>query len=461
MVNVTYVQGFQAQDLRDDPQNARRLADRHRIERGPIVAGGERLAWSQPAGDGQRYLRRYRNGPVFAPVTGYFSPFSETRLESAGNHILDGTDPRFATTSLVDRLLGERIPGGTVHATVDPDAQRAAYRALKASGARRAAAVALDAETGAILVLASTPSYDPGEVSVLDGEKAQRAFARLGAQPLKPLLDKATGELFPPGSTFKTVVASAALAAGADAGTGVRAGRRYRAPGAGQAINNDESDIGGDCDRPSIPLLTAYAQSCNTTFAFMGAEEPGNEAVHAKAGEYGFGTRIEIANGLRSAAASFPRTGEPALSALASIGQGSTVATPLQMAMVASAAINDGEVMVPHLVQRFTAADGTEIGRTRPRRLGRAMTSGQAADMQRMMEAVVAKGTATRLRGTSVRGGKTGTADIEGAGYNDRWFIGFGPREDPRYAVAVMTEAPGYGIESGPIVAEIIDALRG
>lgn len=94
-----------------------------------------------------------------------------------------------------------------------------------------------------------------------------------------------------------------------------------------------------------------------------------------------------------------------------------------------------------------------------PRRPSRALSSEQAAQMRDMMEAVVERGTARSLRGTSVLGGKTGTADVDGAAYNDRWFIGFGPREDPEFAVAVMTEAPGYGIESGPIAARIIDAL--
>lgn len=173
MANITYVQGFEAQDLRDDSLNARRLQDRFKVDRGPITADGERLAWSEKTGD-DRYQRRYKDGKVFAPITGYFSVFSQTGIEDAENHFLDGTDPRLATTNLVDKLIGKHVPGGTVEATVDPEAQRVAYRALASSGARRGAAVVLDAETGAVLVLASTPSYDPGDVSMLDGEKRRR-----------------------------------------------------------------------------------------------------------------------------------------------------------------------------------------------------------------------------------------------------------------------------------------------
>ncbi|MEU8797087.1 penicillin-binding transpeptidase domain-containing protein [Spirillospora sp. NPDC048819] len=458
MANITYVQGFQAQELRDSALNARRLDDRFKIDRGPIVADGERLAWSEKI-DGERYRRRYEDGPVFAPVTGYFSVFSQTGLEEAANHFLDGTDDRLATSNLIDKILGEHVPGGTVEATVDVEAQRVAYRALKDAGVRRAAAVVLDADTGAILVMASTPAYDPNEVSTLDREEAEAAFQRLNAQRLKPLLNKATGELFPPGSTFKTVVAAAALEAGASKDTGVRAGRSYKPPGAGQAINNDAGDIGGACDLRRIPLIEAYAQSCNTTFAYMGAEEPGNDAVHEEAAEFGFGDRIEYADGLLSAASSFPRTDQPALSALGSIGQGSTVATPLQMAMVAAGILNDGVIMRPHLIDRLRAPGGRTVDDISPGRMSRALTSEQARQMRDMMEAVVERGTGKSLKGTSILGGKTGTADVTGAPYNDRWFIGFGPREDPEYAVAVMTEAPGYGIESGPIAAEIVGAL--
>lgn len=458
MANITFVQGFQAQELRDDALNARRLDDRFKIDRGPIVADGERLAWSEKIDD-ERYRRRYKDGPAFAPVTGYFSVFAQTGLEDAENHFLDGTDDRLATSNLVDKLIGKHVPGGTVEATVDVKAQRAAYDALKGAGARRAAAVVLDADTGAVLVMASTPSYDPDDVSTLDREKAEAAFDRLGDQPLKPLLNKAALELFPPGSAFKTVVAASALEAGASENTRVKAGRSYTPPGAGQAINNDAGDIGGSCDLSQIPLIEAYAQSCNTTFAYMGAEEPGNDAVHAEAAEFGFGDRIEYADGLRSAASSFPKTDQPALSALGSIGQGSTVATPLQMAMVVAGVLNDGVVMKPHLVDKLRAPDGSTVDEISPKRMSRALSGDQARQMRHLMQAVVERGTGKSLKGTSVLGGKTGTADVEGAAYNDRWFIGFGPRDDPEYAVAVMTEAPGYGIESGPIAAKIIDAL--
>ncbi|MFC4906253.1 penicillin-binding transpeptidase domain-containing protein [Actinomadura gamaensis] len=460
MANVTYVQGFEAQSLRDDPQNTRQYSNRDAIARGPIVAGGERIAWSDAVAK-NKYQRRYKDSETFSPITGYFSMFSQTQLESSENHVLDGSDPRLKTTSLMDRILGRKVPGGTVETTINPRAQRAAYQALAGSGGRRAAAVALDPRTGAILVMASYPSYDANQVAVPNAKQAQAAFDRLNKDASKPLLSKATGEVFPPGSTFKTVVASSAMAAGTTKDTSVPAGRSYKPRGAGQPINNDAGDIGGECDNASIPLITAYAQSCNTTFAYMGAERPGNGGVSDQAARFGFYKKIEYDKGLSSAVSSFPKTGQPSLSALGSIGQGSTIATPLQMAMVAAAVVNDGKVMRPYLVARLRGADGTVVQGATRQSLGQALNADQAGQMRDLMREVVKSGTGKSLQGSSVGGGKTGTADIEGVSYNDRWFIGFGPGSSARYAVAVMTEAPGYGIESGPIAAKIIDALGG
>ncbi|WP_019634816.1 penicillin-binding transpeptidase domain-containing protein [Actinomadura atramentaria] len=459
LANVTYVQGFQAQALRDDPNNARQFAGRTTLDRGPITAGGERLAYSVKVGD-KRYQRKYVDSAVFSPITGYFSLYSQSGVEGAENRILDGTDARLATTSLVDRLLGHHVPGGTVETTIDPRAQRAAYAALRASGARRAAAVVIDASTGAIRTLASYPSFDANDVSTLNAKQADQAFRRLNAAPLKPMLDKATGEVFPPGSTFKTIVSAADLAGGATTATQVGTGRSYRPPGAGQPINNDEGDIGGLCDRPAIPLLDAYAQSCNTTFARMGAESPGNGAIADQAAKYGFYQRIDIEKGMSAAPSSFPRTDQPSLSALGSIGQGSTVATPLQMALVAAATINDGEVMQPYLVDKLRGGDGSTVESARPHRMARPLTSDQADAMRAMMREVVRTGTGKQLQGSRVGGGKTGTADIDGVAYNDRWFIGFESGSRPKYAVAVMTEADGYGLESGKIAARVLASLK-
>lgn len=457
LANISYIQVFQAEPLRDDPRNARQYEKRLKVDRGPILAGEQRIAWSTKASRG-RFRRSYLDGPVFAPVTGYHSLYSSTGLEKAQNDVLDGTDLRLSVADFTDRLVGEPTQGGAVRTTIDPYAQRVAYAALRASTDRRAAAVALDARTGAVLVMASYPSYDPADLAVFNTASAQRAFQRLQADRAgQPLLNKAINETFAPGSSFKAVVAAAALDSGMSPESRVRAGTSYTPPGAGRPIRNSHDS--GSCGRPTTTLLDAFAQSCNTTFASLGAQRLGGPAVAEQAGRFGYDERIELAPGMSGVPSVFPDTDVPG-TALASIGQGDNRATVLHMAMVAAGAANNGEVMRPYLVEEVSSRDGLVIGRTRERPLSTALDPQNAARLREMMTEVVRTGTATNVGGRDIAG-KTGTADVDGAAYNERWFIGYGPLDTRRYAVAVITEGEGSGgSAAGPVAAEIITALR-
>lgn len=454
MVNVTWIMAFQSDGLRQDSRNARQFNRQYERDRGAILAGDVRLAYSTQADDGKTYDRHYREGEIFSPVTGYFGSFSKTGLESAMNGVLDGTDGRVSVRGLVDWITGELPKGGDVHTTIVPRAQRVAYRQLGASTGRQAAAVAVNTETGAIEVMASYPSYDPEDIAVRDSAAAGAALQRLEGAAGAPLLNKATRELYPPGSSFKIVTAAAALANGiAEDGT-VPAGSSYRLPNTSTTIGN--SHDAGPCALARTTLINAFAQSCNTTFAEVGAEEVGNAGMREQSAAFGYGTRFEYAPGLRAVASDFPDT-DAAQTALASYGQGANVATVLQMALVAAAVVNDGVVMRPYLVDRVTVR-GSTLEETEPAELGRAVTAARAAELRQMMAAVVSEGTATNLQGRGVAG-KTGTADVDGAAYNDRWFVGYGTSGP--HAIAVMTQGDGYGgTAAGPIVADIAQALR-
>ncbi len=462
MVNVTYVQGFKAQSLRDSPLNNRQFADQYIQDRGPIMAGTTRIAYSKKSGTSNGktvYQRVYPDGAVFAPVTGYFAAYSKTGLELAEDSMLNGTDTRLKLHNLFDEIAGKQPPGATVRATIDPKAQRAAYQALAASTTRRAAAVALDVRTGAILVMSDYPSFDPNEVATHDTEAATKAFDRLQKDTArKPLLNKAAAETFAPGSTFKSVVSAAAFADGMTEDSTVRAGGSYTAPGTGTPIHNSEDS--GPCSEATTTLLNAYAQSCNTTFARLGAQTLGNAKVGDQAAAFGFGKTVGYAPRLASAESVFPDTTAPG-TALAAIGQGDTRATVLQMAMVASAAADNGTIMKPYLVDKVTTQSGSVLTQTGAERYATPMTEDAARRLRAMMTAVVQDGTAKNLKGDDLAG-KTGTADVDGASYNERWFTGYGPVADPKYAIAVVTEGTGFGASAaGPIVAKILQALGG
>jgi hypothetical protein len=196
LVNVTYIQGWREQKLRDDPLNARHFLAQFNRNRGLIMAGGTIIARSRDTGNKDfKYQRVYPDSEVFAPVTGYFAPSgSVTGVESAADGLLAGTDPRLTVQHWFDAIVGKTPQGATVQTTIDPDAQRTTYDALRSSTSRRAAAIAIDVRTGAIKVMASYPSFDANAIAVHDTAASMRAYQRLLNASGSPLIDKAIDE---------------------------------------------------------------------------------------------------------------------------------------------------------------------------------------------------------------------------------------------------------------------------
>ena len=212
MINVNYIQGSQADKLKNDPLNARQFAEQFQHNRGPIVAGGVTLAESKKIkGDKKDYQRIYHNGELYSPVTGFMSVFNRTGIEGAENGLLDGTDKRLTVRNWFDMLVGKKPAGATVQTTIVPKAQQVAYDGVRRQTLRRGAAVAIDVKTGAILAMASYPSYDTNLVATHDSAKATKAAARLEKATGKPMLNKAMNETFAPGSSFKIVDSAAAF----------------------------------------------------------------------------------------------------------------------------------------------------------------------------------------------------------------------------------------------------------
>src|SRR3954471_11156277 len=212
LVNANWLTVVHAKALHNKPGNTRVLLSELRHQRGLIVAGNVTVARSVPSDDKYKYKRVYPQGPEYAPITGYFTILpSATGIEQAQNSILSGDDDRLFVRRVSDLLTGRTPRGGTVVLTVDPKAQDAAWKGL---GSKTGAVVALDPRTGAVLALASTPSYDPNAFASHDTQAVERAAGRLVRDPRQPLLDRAIAQTYPPGSTFKVVTSSAALGSG-------------------------------------------------------------------------------------------------------------------------------------------------------------------------------------------------------------------------------------------------------
>ncbi|GAA2617309.1 penicillin-binding transpeptidase domain-containing protein [Actinomadura fulvescens] len=461
MAQINYVQGSQADKLRTDANNSRQYLNLFNEPRGTIMAGPDVLVTSVKTGKSNpKYGRAYKDGEIFAPITGYFTGAAGSGgLEKAYNLLLSGQDKRLANQEWFDTFIGKKAKAANVQTTIDPRAQRIAYNALKASTTRKAAAVVMDVKTGAIKVLASFPSFDPTTVAPQTGEAGVKRFDALNKDRTKPNVDKAMSDTNFPGSSFKAVIAASALENGIDKNTSVPAPSTYLLPGTSVSLPN--SHEGGACGGAGqAPLILTFAESCNTTYGILGAEQLGKDKVIPTVKKFGYDQAIEVEPGMRSAKSSFPND-DAAKTALASIGQGSNSATPLHMAMVAAAAANNGKIMKPYLMDKVVSGDTQKvIEQADPTEFGQAMSSGAADQLADMMREVVRSGTGKSLAQFDIAG-KTGTADIDGVEFNNRWFVGFSPIEKPRYAFAVFTQGDGSGGEfAGPVAGKIMQAVR-
>ncbi|MBE0477180.1 MAG: FtsW/RodA/SpoVE family cell cycle protein [Coriobacteriia bacterium] len=453
VVNLTYIQVVAAPALAAHPANTRYLAEEARQPRGAILtADGVVLAESVP--DGDHYRRVYPAGRLAAHVVGYFSPrYGRAGVEAALDEALYGRRAFSDLRDVVEAAAGLPVPGNDVVLTIDSRVQRAAEEAL---GDRRGAAVAIDPRTGAVLALASSPAYDPGAVT--------ERWEELSSAESSPLYDRASRSLYPPGSTFKVVTLTGALAGGV-----ATPETQYAGPGrieiGGAPVTNFE---GGSYGR--IPLTRALASSVNTVFAQL-AVDLGAGALVGQARAFGFGDEppIEVA----ASASLMPEAGEMTTWETAWAGVGQPVGehdsppgpqvTPLQMALVAAGLGNDGVVMRPHLVERIADEAGRTVGGTRERPWKTATDAVTAGTMRDMMVRVVEAGSGTRAAVPGVRvAGKTGTAEAGKSVETHAWFVAFAPAEEPTVAVAIVLENAGVGGRvAAPAARPLLQAALG
>jgi penicillin-binding protein A len=445
---------FTAKDLRDNANNRRPLLAEERIKRGTIrSADGTILARSVKI-DKDRYGRRYPTGDEFAHAVGYsFTSIGRSGLEQFRNDPLTGR--RTELIGAVDSLLNKRNVGDSLRTTLNARGQRAAIDGLHG---RKGAVVVLDRRTGGVLVMVSTPSYDP------NGLDNGSTFRRLSTdEQNSPLVNRATQSGYPPGSTMKVVTAAAALDTGRYTPDSQVSGRNGK-PISGVPLNN----FGGE-DFGNITLTDALTHSVNTVWAEVG-ENLGKRTMARYMTRFGFYKPPPIdlpANQLLASGERYrgrllaPNSRRIDVGRMA-IGQDKLLVTPLQMATVAATIANGGVRMEPHITQKIVDPDGRTQDEIESRRAARVMSPDAARKLTEMMKNVVKEGTGTAaaLKGVDLAG-KTGTAEIDVARQiNDPWFIGF----TDKYAVAVVLErVPGGhgGPDAGPVAKQVLEALPG
>jgi penicillin-binding protein A len=463
---TTYWQTWARPSLADRQDNEIQRVAQFEIKRGPILGGGRVLARNRERQIGGKtlYFRRYPQGGLTAHVVGYSTAGrARAGLERSLNSILTGSERDLGSLvhQSLDELGGKPIVGDTVVTTLDLDAQRVAYEQL---GRTCGAVAAIDPRTGRVLVLASSPTYDPNLVEERFGEIES---ITADCTPAAALLNRGTAGLYPPGSTFKVVTASAALDSGQyepestfyDPGYCIAYGKR---------VNNY------DTSRPfgNVDLATALRYSVNSVFCNIG-QRLGAKRILGTAERFGFYARppLETPEAERLPSGLY-RDGElwrPARdrdvdAGRMAFGQERLLVTPLQMATVAGTIGSGGLLRRTFVVEKIVSPSGKTTSRTRPEVIDRAVKPTTARDVGEMMVRAVEGGTGTAAQIPGFRvGGKTGTAETGVAGRNTTWFIAFAGREGerPTVAVAVVLENQSStgGATAAPIARAVMQAL--
>jgi peptidoglycan glycosyltransferase len=454
--NLNWVQAYKADDYRTSDYNGRVVVAQYDRPRGGIEADGKALAESKATDDTLKYLRVYPKKEIYAPVVGYRPVnLGATGIENSEDDFLSGESDTLFADRVKDMFTGNNTGGGNVVLSLNTKAQETAYKELlnNERGVKYGAAVAIDPRTGAIQALASMPSYDPNPLVSHDVKAAAAAYNKLLKDKDQPLLNRATQETLPPGSTMKVIDSAAALSNGYTPETEIPAGSTYKESGA--VIHNAEDEV---CPGSQVTLKEALTESCNTGFAKLGVKL-GRDKIVGMAKAFGFeDDKLTIGNlkentGLPVAAS---RTGDIAnpdgsvdkgALAQSSIGQRDVRMTPMQGALMAATVANGGKQMRPYLVQKLLGPDRRTIYTANPEVLRTPISGSVAGDLKDMMVSVVENGTGTKakIKGFDV-GGKTGTAQNAVGADPHGWFIGFAfnDKGEPVSAVCVMLEnVPG------------------
>lgn len=444
-LGLIYWQFVRAPELLARPDNPRLVEEEQRIDRGRILsADGTVLARSE-FGAG-RVAKRIYTIPLLAPVTGFHNMrYGTAGIEAAYNDALRGVgDPDFIGY-LRHTLLHERQVGLDVKLTIDLELQRTADRLL---GNRAGAIILLDPKTGAILALASHPTYDPNTL--------EEQFDPIRSSPANLLLNRATQGLYPPGSIFKTVTLSAALQEGIVAPSDTFED--------GQAVLHVEGfPIRCNNNPPGVnkfDLAHAFGWSCNVTFARLGLKL-GLSRFEVYARRFGLGERIPFELPVAISQISNDAQISQVELASAAFGQGELLVTPLQMALIAAGIANDGRIPEPHLLDEVRTRDGQVVRKAQPQTWHTPINPDVAPKVREMMGIAVNEGwaKAARIQGVQV-GGKTGTAQLGGENTQPHaWFLGIAPLDDPRFVVVILVEHGGEGSEvAAPLARQMLQA---
>ena len=435
-----------ARSVVNDSHNTRKKDLAKQVIRGTIYAAdGTVLAEEALNSDGKE-IRNYPYKELFAHVVGY-SQMGTSGVENAADiDLLTSNAP--VSERLKKEMAGVRNTGDRIYTSLRPDLQMAAYRAL---GSYRGAIIVMEAKTGRILAMVSKPDFDPNTVS--------ENWAEISSdEEESPLVNRATQGLYPPGSIFKIVTLYEYMRENPD----TYESYSYDCTG---KITVDDAKV--ECYHGSVhgheDLLRSFADSCNTSFTNIGLSLDIPDLTDTT-DRFLFGRVLPTDLSYNRSRFSLNSASDTNEIMQTSIGQGSTLVTPLHVALITQAIANDGMMMRAQEIVKKTNYQGTLIKEYEPEEYKRIMTAGEAASMKQYMREVCITGTGKKFKGSSYAvAGKTGSAEFGNIkGMSHSWFTGFSDPDDPDIVVTVIMENGGSGSESAvPAAQYIFDSYYG
>lgn len=409
------------------------------IKRGTIKDSNGQVIAESKKNEDDFYSRVYPRARMAAHITGY-SSVGKTGIESAENFELEKVHNEILQR-IKNLANGSEICGNNVVLTLDMDIQSVAGNLL---GDKKGAVVAIEPSTGKVLALQAYPDFDPNTV--------QQNWDSLREDEDSPLLNRATNGLYPPGSTFKIVTAAAAMEFMPDWESFV-----YDCKGEaefdGKIIHCYNNTVHGQVD-----MKKAMAVSCNCYFSEL-AKKIGAGKLREVAERLYFNQSYPFLLGLSQSKVALTQDSSESELVETAIGQGKTVATPLHMAMLASAVANGGVMMQPYIVDHIEYSNGKSSHVTMPEQINTIFSVEETSKLKEMMLEAVESGTGTaaQISGVVVAG-KTGTAE-NATGNDHSWFIGFAPADSPKVAVAVILENADKNSKAAPIAGKVMKAV--
>jgi penicillin-binding protein A len=459
-VATTSIQVISAESLSQDQRNVRSVYDAYKKQRGSLLIDGQPIAYSKPSDDVYHYIRTYSD-PMYSGVTGFFSNYQgATGLESAMNSYLTGQNSAQFFEQISALFSGNPVTGASVELTIDPAVQKAAWDGL---GNLTGAVVAIEPKTGNILALVSKPGFDANLLAVHNGVESTKNYNAMLNSKDEPLKNRATTELYAPGSVFKILVATAAIESGKFTPDSVLPNPlKFKLPGTNTYVQNSgEGKCGG---KATVSIADALRFSCNVPMAQLGILV-GQDAIRAQAEKFGFGKSIKVPLSITPSV--YPSNMDDAQTGLSAFGQFDDRVTVMQVAMMSAAVANGGLMMKPNLVRTVLSSNLAALSTPSPSELGTVMSSDTAAKVRDMMIGAVARGVSSngQIKGVKVAG-KTGTAQNgQGEPYT-LWFTGFAPADNPQVAVAVVVANGGGMGQAGrgnslaaPIARKVMEAV--